>query len=77
HSRINSTTVAFIFLTIILFVATFLGRNPALLVSLVAMLGFNYFFLPLLRTWTISDPQNRVYSRSGAAGHRPFGKFLG
>ena len=60
HSRINSTTVAFIFLTIILFVATFLGRNPALLVSLVAMLGFNYFFLPPVRTWTISDPQNLV-----------------
>nr|MBA3694632.1 DUF4118 domain-containing protein [Acidobacteriota bacterium] len=60
HSRINSTTVAFIFLTIVLFVATFLGRNPALLVSLVAMLGFNYFFLPPVRTWTISDPQNLV-----------------
>jgi len=60
HSRINSTTVAFIFLTIILFVATFLGRNPALLVSLVAMLGFNYFFLPPFRTFTISDPQNLV-----------------
>jgi len=60
HSRINSTTVAFIFLTIILFVATFLGRNPALLVSLVAMLGFNYFFLPPFRTFIISDSQNLV-----------------
>ncbi|MDQ3064585.1 MAG: DUF4118 domain-containing protein [Acidobacteriota bacterium] len=60
HSRINSTTVAFIFLTVILFVATFLGRNPALLASLLAMLGFNYFFLPPLRTFTISDPQNLV-----------------
>jgi two-component system sensor histidine kinase KdpD len=60
HSRINSTTVAFILLTTILFVATFLGRNPALLASLIAMLGFNYFFLPPLRTFTISDPQNLV-----------------
>lgn len=60
HSSLNSTTVAFALLLIILLVATFIGRNPALLISLIATLGFNYFFLPPLRTWTISDPQNLV-----------------
>lgn len=58
--QLNSTTVAFALLLIILIVATFIGRNPALLTSLVAMLGFNFFFLPPVRTWTISDPQNLV-----------------
>ena len=58
--RINSTTVALSFLLIILTLATFFGRNPALLASFAAMLCFNYFFLPPLRTWTISDPQNLV-----------------
>jgi K+-sensing histidine kinase KdpD len=42
--EINSTTIALAFLLVILFSATFFGRNPALLVSLMAMLCFNYFF---------------------------------
>jgi len=60
HTKINSTTVAFAFLLVVLFSATFFGRNPALLASLIAMLCFNYFFFPPFRTWTISDPQNLV-----------------
>lgn len=60
HTQLNSATVAFAFLLVILLVATFTGRNPALLTSLLAMLGFNYFFLPPVRTWTIAEPQNLV-----------------
>jgi K+-sensing histidine kinase KdpD len=60
HEQINSTTVSFALLLFILLVATFIGRNPALLSSLIAMLGFNYYFLPPVRTWTIADPQNLV-----------------
>ncbi len=58
--QINSTTVALTFLLIILCFATFLGRNPALLASFIAMLCFNYFFLQPVRTWFIADPQNLV-----------------
>ena len=47
-------------LLIVLAAATFLGRNPALLASFVAMLCFNYFFIPPVHTWTIADPQNLV-----------------
>ncbi|MEP6901165.1 MAG: DUF4118 domain-containing protein [Actinomycetota bacterium] len=60
HKEINSTTIALAFLLVILFSATFFGRNPALFASLMAMLCFNYFFLPPVRTWTISEPQNLV-----------------
>jgi K+-sensing histidine kinase KdpD len=60
HREIHSTTVAFAFLLAILFSATFFGRNPALFASLVAMLCFNYFFLPPFRTWAISESQNLV-----------------
>ena len=60
HEKVNSTTVAFAFLLVILLAATFIGRNPALAASLAAMLGFNYYFLPPVRTWTIADPQNLV-----------------
>lgn len=59
-SVVNTTTVGFIFLLIILTLATFFGRNSALVASFAAMLAFNYFFLPPEGTWHISDPQNLV-----------------
>ncbi|HQZ97523.1 MAG TPA: DUF4118 domain-containing protein [Pyrinomonadaceae bacterium] len=60
RERVNSTTVALAFLLVVLSVATFFGRNPALLASFAAMLCFNYFFLPPYYTWTIAEPQNLV-----------------
>lgn len=59
-SRVNLITVSLSLLLIVLAIATFFGRNPALLASFVAMLCFNYFFIPPVHTWTISDPQNLV-----------------
>jgi len=58
--RVNSTTVALALILVVLTSATFFGRNPALLSSFVAMLGFNYLFLPPVRTWHIAEPQNLV-----------------
>lgn len=60
RETINTTTAALAFLLSILFIATFLGRNPALSASTAAMLCFNYFFIPPVRTFTISDPQNLI-----------------
>jgi K+-sensing histidine kinase KdpD len=60
HETINTATVALAFLLLILFIATFLGRNPALVASFAAMLCFNYFFLPPVRTLTIAAPQNLI-----------------
>src|SRR3989475_488403 len=60
RQQINSTTVALGYLLIVLFVAI-LGRSgPALIASLLAMLCFNFFFLPPFHTFTIADPQNWV-----------------
>src|SRR6266568_6119799 len=60
RQQINSTTVALVYLLIVLFVAI-LGRSgPALIASLLAMLCFNFFFLPPFHTFTIADPQNWV-----------------
>ena len=58
--HVNLITVALALLLIVLAAATFFGRNPALLASFVAMLCFNYFFLPPIHHWTIADPQNLV-----------------
>lgn len=56
----NPTTVALAFLLIVLFVAA-LGRLwAAIVTSLVAVLAFNYFFLPPVGTWHVADPQNLI-----------------
>ena len=60
HTRVSPTTIALVFLLVILFSASFFGRNPALLASLAAMLSFNYYFLPPYGTWHIADSTNWV-----------------
>jgi K+-sensing histidine kinase KdpD len=58
--HINSTTVALALLLLVLFIATRWGSLPALLTSLLAMLCFNFFFLPPFGTFTIAAPDNWV-----------------
>lgn len=58
--HVNPTTVALTFLLIVLFLATAWGSKPAVLASIVAASSFNYFFLPPVGTFTISDPHNWV-----------------
>ena len=60
RSYINSTTIGFAYLLAILFVAILWGSMPALVSSVLAMLCFNFFFLPPYHTLTIADPQNWV-----------------
>jgi two-component system sensor histidine kinase KdpD len=56
----NPTTVGFAYLLLILIIASTWGFIEALLASLGATLAFNFFFLPPIGTFTISDPQNWV-----------------
>jgi two-component system, OmpR family, sensor histidine kinase KdpD len=56
----NATTVALTFLLIVLVVAATSRLWVAAVTSVVAMLSFNYSFLPPVGTWTIADPQNWV-----------------
>ncbi len=60
HDRISPTTAALTLLVVILVVATRRGLTPALVASFVGMLGFNYFFLPPVHTFTVADPENWV-----------------
>jgi two-component system sensor histidine kinase KdpD len=57
---VNATTVGFIYLVVILVVATAWGFIEALIASVAAMLCLNYFFLPPVGQFTIADPQNWV-----------------
>ena len=60
RASINATTVALALLLAVLFIAIGFGSKPALLASVLAMLGFNFFFLPPYHTFTIADPQNWI-----------------
>jgi len=56
----NPTTVGFVFLLAILIVSATWGLRQAIFMSLAASMFYNYFFLPPLFTFTISDPQNWI-----------------
>ena len=56
----NATTMALIYLMVVLVVATVSRLWIAVVTSVAAMLGLNYFFLPPVGTFTIADPQNWV-----------------
>jgi two-component system, OmpR family, sensor histidine kinase KdpD len=57
---VNQTTVALSFLLAILAVSAAWGMAVSALMSVVAMLAFNYFFLPPVGRFTVADPQNWV-----------------
>ena len=58
--HVNATSVGFFYLVAILVIATVGGLLEASVSSVVAMLCFNFFFLPPIGTFTIADPQNWV-----------------
>jgi two-component system sensor histidine kinase KdpD len=55
-----NTTVALTLLLAILAVSTRWGLAEATVASVIAVLGFNYYFLPPVGGFTIRDPQNLV-----------------
>jgi len=56
----NVSTVGFAFLLAVLIVSAAWGLRCAIFLSIVATLAYNYFFLPPVGTFTISDPQNWI-----------------
>ncbi len=58
--HINATTVSLVLLLNVLIIATRWGSLPALAASILAMLCFNFFFLPPFGAFTIAAPDNWV-----------------
>ena len=58
--EVNHTTVALTLLLVILGVSAQWGLAEATVASLVAVLGFNFYFLPPVGAFTVYDPQNWV-----------------
>ncbi len=57
---VNETTAGFFYLVAILLIATAGGFVESAVASIVAMLCFNYFFLPPIRTFAVTDPRDWV-----------------
>jgi K+-sensing histidine kinase KdpD len=57
---INPTTVALAMLLVVLFVAASWGSRPAIVASVLGVLGLNFFFLPPVGALTIADPDNWI-----------------
>jgi len=57
---VNATTVGFIYLVEILLLATGWGFLEALCASVVAVLLFNFHFMPPVGRFTVADPQNWI-----------------
>ena len=57
---VNALTAGFLYLIVILIVATKWGLRASVLASASATVCFNYFFLPPLGRLTIADPANWV-----------------
>lgn len=57
---VNISTVGFLYLIVVLGVATGSGFRVSVLVSLAAVFCFNFFFLPPIGRVTIADPENWV-----------------
>lgn len=60
ESSVNDTTVALVFIFLIVLIATFLEWAAAIAASLLAALGFNFFFLEPHYTLSIDDPENWI-----------------
>lgn len=58
--HVNATTVSLTLLMAILVVSALWGMAVSVPMSIIAMLMFNYYFLPPTGTFTVSDPQNWV-----------------
>src|ERR1051325_5229667 len=59
-THVNAATVSLALLLNVLFIATRWGSLPALFTSILAMLCFNFFFLPPFGTFTIAATDNWV-----------------
>jgi two-component system, OmpR family, sensor histidine kinase KdpD len=58
--HVNATTVALTYLLAILAIATWWSLIEAVVACVAAVLCFNYFFMPPVGAFTITDPQNWI-----------------
>ncbi|HWR13643.1 MAG TPA: DUF4118 domain-containing protein [Terriglobales bacterium] len=58
--HVDLTTVASLLLVVVIIIATWAGRGPALLASLLVLVSFNFFFIPPVHTLRIHESQDWI-----------------
>ena len=56
--QLNESSVALLLLLAVFFCASIWQSGPGVVAALLATLGYNFFFLPPLHTFTVQDPRN-------------------
>lgn len=59
-SGLNLATIALALMLLVVLVAAFAGRGPALYAAIVAGLSFNFFFIQPFHTFRIHDPEDAL-----------------
>src|SRR5690349_16939856 len=57
-AEFHATNIALLYLLVVLLVATTIGMGPAILASVLAFLGFNFFFVEPLHSFQVTAPQD-------------------
>jgi two-component system sensor histidine kinase KdpD len=52
------TNIALLYLLVVLLIATTIGMGPAIMASVLAFLGFNFFFVEPLHSFRVTNPQD-------------------
>ncbi len=53
---VHITNISLLYLPVVLWLAAWTGRGPAILASLLSFLAYDYFFLPPLHRFAVDDP---------------------
>jgi two-component system sensor histidine kinase KdpD len=57
HPLVSPTNLVMVYLLAVVLAALYLGRGPAILVSILGLLSFDYFFVPPSFTFAVSDTE--------------------
>jgi two-component system sensor histidine kinase KdpD len=57
HLLVSPTNLVMVYLLAVVLAALYLGRGPAILVSILGLLSFDYFFVPPSFTFAVSDTE--------------------
>ncbi len=57
HLHLEPANLVMLYLTAVVIAALYLGRGPAILVSVLGIMAFDFFFVPPVKTFAVADTQ--------------------
>ena len=56
NSRVRVENISLVYLLVVLGLAAYYGRGPAIAASILAFLAYDFFFIPPIHVLTVNDP---------------------